>query len=218
MREFIKGRWFPLAAAISFLLGTIFVMSLFGWRFTYAPELENSWDAISGVAAWASVSVGIVSVVVSFLAIWFAIQVPKQIAKQQDKIALFEKRYQLYMILATWKYLAEQIVSSASNNNEARVIFSVIYEYTDVANKVSMPQEKIIATYRYIVNQISQVYYLFPVSFDIHPKLLSLVNLTSEILLGNNFTDLQNQLNDVLNSKDITTLFDIMENELNISK
>ena len=51
-----------------------------------------------------------------------------------------------------------------------------------------------------------------------HPKLLSLINLTSKILLGNNFEELQNQLKDVLNSKEIATLFDIMENELKISQ
>lgn len=218
MREFLKGRWFPLVAAIAFLLGAIFVMSLFGWRFTYAPELENSWDAVSSVAGWASVSVSIVSVVASFLAIWFAIQVPKKIAKQQDRIALFEKRYQLFIMLATWKYLAEQIASCASNNKEAQRIYSIIYEYTDVENKATNPLEKVVFTYRYIVNQISQVYYLYPVCYDVHPKLLSLINLTSKILLGNNFEELQNQLKEVLNSKEIATLFDIMENELKISQ
>lgn len=40
-----------------------------------------------------------ISVVLSGLAIWFAIQVPKKIADRQDKIALFEKRYAVYETL-----------------------------------------------------------------------------------------------------------------------
>ena len=69
-------------------------MTLLGWRFTYAPELENSWDAISAVATWAGV-------VASVFAIIFAIRVPIVIAKRQDKIALFEKN-----LNATWQYSA----------------------------------------------------------------------------------------------------------------
>lgn len=72
--------------------GVVLTMMLFGWRFTYAPELETSWDAVSSVAAW----VGVIS---SFFAIWFAIQVPKKIAEKQNKIALFEKRYAVYDVL-----------------------------------------------------------------------------------------------------------------------
>lgn len=39
-----------------------------------------------------SIVISSISVVVSGIAIWFAIRVPKQIAEQQNKIALFEKR------------------------------------------------------------------------------------------------------------------------------
>ena len=36
------------------------------------------------------------AVILSALAIWFAIRVPKKIADRQDKIALFEKRYECF--------------------------------------------------------------------------------------------------------------------------
>lgn len=103
--KFIKGRWFPLIAAIAIFVlevGIVLTMVLFGWRFTYAPELENSWDAVSAVAAW----VGVFS---SFIAIWFAIQVPKKIAEQQDKIALFEKRHDAYSSILSLKVFAEAL-------------------------------------------------------------------------------------------------------------
>lgn len=67
-------------------------MLLFGWRITYAPELGNNWDAVSGVAAWVGIVVSTLSAVASFMAIWYAIRV----ADKQNQIALFEKRYECF--------------------------------------------------------------------------------------------------------------------------
>ena len=92
MKKFIKGRWFPLTVAAVAVLVIAFILFFFGFRITYAPKLEINWEAVSAVAAW----VGVIS---SFIAIWFAIQVPKKIADRQDKIALFEKRYQCFQLL-----------------------------------------------------------------------------------------------------------------------
>ena len=89
MKNFIKGRWFPLLVTILVVAAVAFVMALFGWRITYAPELENDWNAISAVATWTETIVAVVSVIASFSAVWFAIRVPKKIAEQQNKIALF---------------------------------------------------------------------------------------------------------------------------------
>lgn len=71
----------------------IVVLYRLGFRITYAPELEKSWNAVSAVATWAGV-------IASFMAIWFAIRVPKQIAEQQNKITLYEKRYEFYYALS----------------------------------------------------------------------------------------------------------------------
>lgn len=103
MKKFVKGKWFPLvlAAVIAAILALI--LFLFGFRITYSPELDNNWDAVSACASW-------VGVIASFVAIWFAIRVPKKIADRQDKIALFEKRYQVYNLfkkLMTTMYLIE---------------------------------------------------------------------------------------------------------------
>lgn len=92
MKKFVKGKWFPLTLAAVIAAIIAFILFLFGFRITYSPELDNNWDAVSAVAAW-------VGVIASFVAIRFAIRVPKQIAKSQNDIALFEKRYQLYKSL-----------------------------------------------------------------------------------------------------------------------
>lgn len=81
----------------------------FGFRITYAPELETSWEAVSAVAAWVGVLVSIIGVVASFLAIWYAIKIPKTIAERQDKIALFEKRYECYTVIQNFLALSNQI-------------------------------------------------------------------------------------------------------------
>lgn len=105
IKNFIRGRWFPLIVGIICLVLVAFVMSVFGWRITYAPELENSWSAISAFADWVGVFVSAIGVISSFVAIWYAIQVPKEIADRQDKIALFEKRLTCYEMLETQRLL-----------------------------------------------------------------------------------------------------------------
>lgn len=102
MKKFVKGRWFPLTVAIGIAMVVASVMALFGWRITYAPALENSWDAVSAVATWAGVFA-------SVFAIIFAIRVPKEIADRQDRIALFEKRYGAYSSLLTLQMFSHAI-------------------------------------------------------------------------------------------------------------
>lgn len=49
-----------------------------------------------GVYDFINLGFSILSIVFSFIAIIVAIRVPKKIAKQQDKIALFDRRYELF--------------------------------------------------------------------------------------------------------------------------
>lgn len=114
--KFLK-KW--LVAAILLLVIAVFiaVMALYGWRVTYAPELENSWNAISAFGTWASVIVSAVGVMASFVAIWYAIRVPKEIAYQQDKIALFEKRYEAYSSILTLEVFSNALDSEMFNDD-----------------------------------------------------------------------------------------------------
>lgn len=49
------------------------------------------------------------SIIVSGIAIYFAIQVPKKIAKEQNKIELFEKRYELFLLIVQCIQYAEDL-------------------------------------------------------------------------------------------------------------
>lgn len=126
MKKFFKGRWFPLLVGILIVAVAAFVMSLLGWRITYAPELECSWDAISAVAAWSGT-------IVSFGAIMVAIWIPKRIADRQDKIALFEKRYECYTVIQNLLVCAEQINAAQNQTNKAvQVAFRVYLGQPDI--------------------------------------------------------------------------------------
>lgn len=112
MKKFIKGRWFPLAIAAIIVAALIIFLGCIGFRITYNPALESSWEAVSAVAAWAGV-------ITSFAAIVTAVWIPKKIAEQQNKIALFEKRYALYNTVCSCMQVAKLISERTQNINEA---------------------------------------------------------------------------------------------------
>lgn len=99
MKDLVKKRWFVflLGLLIAVVLLLIFSLILYcnGYRIVYPEQFETSWDAVSGFAAWFGVAVSALSAAASFAAIWFAVRV----ADQQNKIALFEKRYECYIII-----------------------------------------------------------------------------------------------------------------------
>lgn len=115
MKKVVKQKWFPIVLLLISVVTFLGFLYYKGFRITYPRELENSWDAISSFAAWAGVGA-------SFVAIWFAIRVPKKIAEQQDKIALFEKRYNCYTVIQNLLVCAEEM-KDANTNKGVQVAF-----------------------------------------------------------------------------------------------
>lgn len=111
MKKFIKGRWFPLAIAAIIVAALIIFLGCIGFRITYNPALESSWDAVSAFAAWSGV-------IMSFAAIVTAVRVPQKIADKQDKIALFEKRYDLYNTVCSCMRVARLIAENYIENSD----------------------------------------------------------------------------------------------------
>lgn len=104
MKNFIKGRWFPLTIVILIVATVAIVMALFGWRITYAPELESSWDAISAVASW----IGAIGTVA---AVWFAVlssnkqsKLSNKQQKQNTGLNLYPERRKALQLFAEKKY------------------------------------------------------------------------------------------------------------------
>lgn len=102
MKKFIKGKWFPIAILSIIVVALLIFLYCIGFRITYNPALENSWDAVSAFAAWAGV-------IASFISILIAIRVPQKIADRQDKIAIFEKRMECYTTIQCLLVAAEQM-------------------------------------------------------------------------------------------------------------
>lgn len=107
LKKLVKSKYFSPALVLIILIIVAIFLYQMGFRITYAPELETNWDAVSAVAAWTGILVSVVGVVASFLAVWYAIQVPQKIADRQDKIALFEKRYVCFQLFEQCVMLLE---------------------------------------------------------------------------------------------------------------
>lgn len=108
-----KKYMIPLGGII--LISFVVFLYLKGFRITYAPELENSWGAISAFASWASV-------IASAVAILVAIRIPSVIADRQNKIALFEKRFEVYDVVCRSIGFARMIENSVTHE-EIQIYF-----------------------------------------------------------------------------------------------
>lgn len=180
IKNFIRGRWFPLIVGIICLVLVAFVMSVFGWRITYAPKLENSWSAISAFADWVGVFVSVIGVISSFVAIWYAIQVPKEIADRQDKIALFEKRFEVYDKLQKCKNFADNLkkIDSSDKKVIGLLYFANVYDYADALDYNK--SLKILSTSRHVFELFNQSRFLY--SKNISEYLFETGNVLKEFM------------------------------------
>lgn len=89
-----------------------------------------------------SIVISSISVVVSGIAIWFAIRVPKQIAEEQNKISLFEKRLQCYNALKTVIEFSRILESVGVKYESVRGGYSVYFgmDETAIQGKLSSCQ------------------------------------------------------------------------------
>ena len=134
MKKLIRS---PITWTIIVVLILGIALYFCGFRITYAPQLENSWDAVSACASWASV-------VVAGFAIYYAILIPKKIAQEQNKIALFEKRYEVFQLFERCFSFAKAIEKSESKDDlrkDCMILFDELkYEelnFKHVIKKVS---------------------------------------------------------------------------------
>jgi len=91
------------------LCAIIVILYFCGFRITYAPMLNNHWEAISAGAGW-------FGAIMSALALFAAIGIPKSIAEQQNKIALFDKRYYAFSVLNFLLPVAKEIINNSKEN------------------------------------------------------------------------------------------------------
>lgn len=126
IKEILKFKILPNWVLLIFVM-VLFILSAFGWKITYNPQLDNNWNAIDAVGGWASA-------IISGIAIWFAVSAPKRIAQEQNKIALFEKKFASYSVFLKYTSFAETI-SQINTLSQLRQAFSLNFmEYGDETN------------------------------------------------------------------------------------
>ena len=132
MKDLIRKRWFVflfgIVVAVVGLLLFGLILYCIGYRIVYPRQFETSWDAVSGFAAWFGVGVSILSASASFFAIWFAVRV----ADKQNKIALFEKRYNCYLIIYNLLLCSDSLKKSNSNRE---VYKSLAYYFGKISDR-----------------------------------------------------------------------------------
>lgn len=174
MKKFIEGRWFPLIVAVIAAVIAALIMTLFGWKLTYAPDLENSWDAVSAFAAW-------VGVIMSFLAILVAgyvalkqieiSRIQADISDKQNKIALFDKRFSVYETARKCVHTANRISEIAKNLDDVYDIFYVEFIGQQSLNPADI-ENKNTALFFDITDVLLQSEFLF--SSEISEKICSM--------------------------------------------
>lgn len=105
IKEYLKSRSIAFWILVIFSVVAI-VLFFFGFRITYDPSLDNNWEAVSAVGSWASVIVASAAVVAALViaktqnditTMQTTISLEQvRIADQQNKIALFERRFEFY--------------------------------------------------------------------------------------------------------------------------
>lgn len=227
MKKLIKWKWFPMVAVIAAFAVVVLVMALLGFRITYAPDLENSWEAISAVAAWAGVITSIAAVGASFAAVWFAIRVPKEIAEQQNKIALFEKRYRVYREIcrcSTFSYM----LKLANEPEDARMIFLVSFEKESMVDmtieELNKPYwiRKILISSQKLSEILRETEFLFadyPEIFEYTEKIVTaMVKLYSPLTNNEEFAKYKQQFISIMNEEDYEKVLSQMNKELQLKR
>lgn len=123
MKRFFRS---PLMWIVFLACVGIVVMYHFGFRITYAPELETSWDAVAACASWAGVLASTIAIIV-------AIDIPKRIAEQQNKIALYEKRYSAYNSFAFIMSAMDQVINNNNISDKTLFLNNMVITYKSVS-------------------------------------------------------------------------------------
>ena len=147
------------------------VLWFLGFRITYAPTLENSWDAISACAGWAGA-------IFSLIAILVAIQIPKKIAEQQNRITLFEKRHAFYYTFCRCISFCEGL-DSVQTKDAVRMMFYTMLSDDHTSRSLTEINERITPLEIKIGSILSQGEYLFDCEKTslLEPLAMGIVNM-----------------------------------------
>lgn len=211
----LKSKGF-LCFVVVLCLGLVFLLLMYqmGFRITYAPDLENSWNAISGTASW-------VSAIASFFAVWSAIQVPKKIAELQIKVDLFEKRYRVYRTLILCDSFSA-LVSISTGLADIEIFF--YQSFCNISEEPKMYQYKLFAAkYVQVTETLAESKFLF--SEDIWKGVCKIIESIQKLvptgekgMSKEEFDKAKQDYLDAMKSCELKLILNKMEQELNLTK
>lgn len=211
----LKSKSF-LCFVVVLCLGLVFLLLMYqmGFRITYAPDLENSWNAISGTASW-------VSAIASFLAVWSAIQVPQKIAERQIKVDLFEKRYRVYRTLISFDFFSA-LVFISKEPGDIEVFF--YQSFCNISEEPKMYQYKLFAAkYVQVTETLAESKFLF--SGDIWKGVCKIIDSIKKLvpigekgMYKEEFDKAKQDYLDAMKSCELKLILNKMEQELNLTK
>lgn len=215
MLQKLKSKGF-LCFVVVLCLGLVFLLLMYqmGFRITYAPDLENSWNAISATASW-------VSAIASFLAVWSAIQVPKKIAERQIKVDLFEKRYRVYRTLILCDSFSA-LVSISTGLADIEIFF--YQSFCNISEEPKMYQYKLFAAkYVQVTETLAESKFLF--SEDIWKGVCKIIESVQKLvptgekgMSKEEFDKAKQDYLDAMKSCELKLILNKMEEELNLTK
>lgn len=179
MKKFFSKKW-EWIALIFMVLVIIFFAS--GFKIVYAPWMLNDWEAIGACASW-------VAAILSGIAIFVAVQIPKKIANEQNKISLFEKRFAFYNTLINCVDFPS-VFSIISANPEQFCVFFVgalgrnyrdkLVQMERRNEKIDIEKEALLLAYE-ISPILSQGEFLF--DFDVSKHIKTLMGCLTGIVV-----------------------------------
>ena len=105
-----------IGGSVLFIL-VIGILYINGWRLIYSPNMKFNFITINHIGNWVSTAISLIALLISFY-------IPKKIAKQQNTINLFEKRFDCYCIFQKY-YEFGKTIENKKNRSEIIRSFSI---------------------------------------------------------------------------------------------
>lgn len=168
---------------VVFIVALIISLYHYGFRITYNPTLINDWDAISACASW-------FGALASAVAIFVAIRIPKDVAEQQNRIALFDKRYIVHDALAFLFAVVKQINDGTTKEMDPKFYLDTVverYKSISIVKEIASDCKDPSDIFTRLVFEAGKIGFLFEMknTQDVLGFLLAVDQYVSEIYKGN---------------------------------
>lgn len=197
--------------SIMLCLATL-LLYLCGFRITYDPSLTSDWDAISACASW-------FGAIMSVIAIFVAIRIPKIIAERQNNIALFDKKYGLYDTFVFLMLVIRKMFDGSADGIEMKKYLEtliLLHRSVSTTREITSSNDNAVDSYTRLIFEVGKIKFLFDLkeSDDIL-NMLGIFNEYISDLYRGKLVD-ENKLRDAFFEMDVVSIQNKMEAQLKL--